>query len=187
MVLLLQGEGVPYYMLRELAVLKGVRHPHIAALEMISLAKDELHVFFPFVDRTLHEIINPTGDPTGGRVLPERVVRSHRYDLLGHTKKNSQLFVLFLTQIRRLLHQLLDAIAYCHRRGVLHRNLKPKHLLIQTSDPAALGEVLASFFTVEKAFLLLTYWCQTMRSYRYRTLRSCELRESPAARTRWRS
>ncbi|GLE05577.1 hypothetical protein PINS_up014609 [Pythium insidiosum] len=104
-----KGEGVPYYMLRELAVLKGIKHDHIATLEMISLAKDELHVFFPYVDKTLHEIINPTGDPSGGRVLSERV-------------------------IRRLLHQLLDAIAFCHRRGVLHRNLKPKHLLINTND-----------------------------------------------------
>lgn len=43
------------------------------------------------------------------------------------------------TQIRRLLHQLLDAIAYCHRRGVLHRNLKPKHLLIKTSNADTLG------------------------------------------------
>ncbi|EQC39305.1 CMGC/CDK/CDC2 protein kinase [Saprolegnia diclina VS20] len=105
-----KGEGVPYYMLRELAVLQGIHHPHIASLEMISLAKDELHVFFPYVDKTLHEIINPTSDPNGGRVLPEH-------------------------QIRRLLHQLLDAIAYCHRRGVLHRNLKPKHLLIDTDVP----------------------------------------------------
>lgn len=110
-----KGEGVPYYMLRELAVLKGIKHDHIASLEMISLAKDELHVFFPYVDKTLHEIINPTGDPSGGRVLSERV-------------------------IRRLLHQLLDAIAYCHRRGVLHRNLKPKHLLIQTSDVDSLED-----------------------------------------------
>ncbi|KAJ0395771.1 hypothetical protein ATCC90586_008730 [Pythium insidiosum] len=68
-----KGEGVPYYMLRELAVLKGIKHDHIATLEMISLAKDELHVFFPYVDKTLHEIINPTGDPSGGRVLSERV------------------------------------------------------------------------------------------------------------------
>ncbi|KAI9911861.1 hypothetical protein PsorP6_009670 [Peronosclerospora sorghi] len=104
-----KGEGVPYYMLRELAVLKGIKHDHIASLELISLAKDELHVFFPYVDKTLHEVINPTGDPAGGRVLPEAV-------------------------IRKLLHQLLDAIAYCHRRGVLHRNLKPKHLLIKTTD-----------------------------------------------------
>ncbi|CAH0485034.1 unnamed protein product [Peronospora farinosa] len=112
-----KGEGVPYYMLRELAVLKGIKHDHIASLELISLAKDELHVFFPYVDKTLHEVINPTGDPTGGRVLPESV-------------------------IRKLLHQLLDAIAYCHRRGVLHRNLKPKHLLIKTSDTANLSDAI---------------------------------------------
>lgn len=62
-------------MLRELAVLKGIQHDHIASLEMISLVRDELHVFFPYVDKTLHEVINPTGDPNGGRVLPERVVR----------------------------------------------------------------------------------------------------------------
>ncbi|OWZ14764.1 CMGC/CDK/CDC2 protein kinase [Phytophthora megakarya] len=110
-----KGEGVPYYMLRELAVLKGIKHDHIASLELISLAKDELHVFFPYVDKTLHEIINPTGDPNGGRVLPEAV-------------------------IRKFLHQLLDAIAYCHRRGVLHRNLKPKHLLIKTSDTDNLSD-----------------------------------------------
>ncbi|RLN95374.1 hypothetical protein BBJ28_00019671 [Nothophytophthora sp. Chile5] len=110
-----KGEGVPYYMLRELAVLKGIKHDHIASLELISLAKDELRVFFPFVDKTLHEVINPTGDPNGGRVLPERV-------------------------IRKLLHQLLDAIAYCHRRGVLHRNLKMSHLLIKTSDPQNLDD-----------------------------------------------
>lgn len=61
-------------MLRELAVLKGIQHDHIASLEMISLVRDELHVFFPYVDKTLHEVINPTGDPNGGRVLPERVV-----------------------------------------------------------------------------------------------------------------
>ena len=63
-------------MLRELAVLKGIKHDHIASLELISLAKDELHVFFPYVDKTLHEVINPTGDPSGGRVLSETVVRN---------------------------------------------------------------------------------------------------------------
>ncbi|RLN86869.1 hypothetical protein BBJ28_00021112, partial [Nothophytophthora sp. Chile5] len=67
------GEGIPYYLLRELVVLKGIKHDHITSLELVSLAKGELHVFFPFVDKTLHEVINPTGDPNGGRVLPERV------------------------------------------------------------------------------------------------------------------
>ncbi|RHY20829.1 hypothetical protein DYB36_011183 [Aphanomyces astaci] len=123
-----KGEGVPYYMLRELAVLQGIKHPHIASLEMISLAKDELHVFFPYVDKTLHEVINPTSDPSGGRVLPE-------------------------PQVRRFLHQLLDAIAHCHRRGVLHRNLKPKHLLIDTksSDELDDAELRISDFALVRA------------------------------------
>lgn len=29
------------------------------------------------------------------------------------------------------MHQLCSAVAYLHRKGILHRNLKPKHLLVQ--------------------------------------------------------
>lgn len=45
-------------------------------------------------------------------------------------------------QIRKILHQLLDAMVYCHRRGVLHRNLKPKHLLVKTSDSENLSDAM---------------------------------------------
>ncbi|KAG1693817.1 hypothetical protein DVH05_022919 [Phytophthora capsici] len=106
------GEGVPYYMVRELAVLKGMKHDHITPLELVSLSKNKLHSFFPYVDETLDTIIHSTDD---GRTLPE-------------------------TAIRKVLYQLLDAVAYSHRRGVLHRNLKPKHLLVTTSDPENLSD-----------------------------------------------
>ncbi|KAF4129950.1 Cyclin C-terminal domain-containing protein [Phytophthora infestans] len=110
-----EEEGVPYYMIRELGLLKGTTHDHITSLEIVSLVKDELHMFFPNVDRTLDDVIYPTGSCEDGRVLPEPV-------------------------IRKLLYQLLDAVAYCHRRGVLHRNLKPRHLLIQMSEQANLSD-----------------------------------------------
>lgn len=29
------------------------------------------------------------------------------------------------------MYQLLEAVSFCHRKGILHRNIKPKHLLIQ--------------------------------------------------------
>jgi serine/threonine protein kinase len=34
------------------------------------------------------------------------------------------------SQVRSLSYQLLDAVSFCHNRGIVHRNLKPKHLLI---------------------------------------------------------
>ena len=37
-----------------------------------------------------------------------------------------------------LYSSTFDGIRYCHSRGVLHRNLKPKHLLVQFRDPGDL-------------------------------------------------
>ena len=35
------------------------------------------------------------------------------------------------------MRQLLEGVAYCHRRGIVHRNLKPKHLIIHPGpDPS---------------------------------------------------
>ncbi len=100
-----QAEGVPYYMLRELAFLRGLKHPHIASVETIALANNDLFVLFQYVNMTLFELINPLNDPTGGAPLPIQAVRN-------------------------LLFQALQGMDFCHNRGVLHRNLKPKHLLV---------------------------------------------------------
>jgi len=81
-------------------------------LRLVNLYKYKLHIFFDFVPQTLADYLNHTGDLTGGLPLKPR-----------HTAN--------------LLFQLLDGVSYCHRRGVLHRNLKPKHLLVVAGpDPA---------------------------------------------------
>ena len=110
------GEGVAYYMLRELAVLQDVVHPNVNRLTKANLAKDELHIFFPYVEHTLQDVLV---GPNPHALAPE----NGKTPLTPH-------------QVRRLLHQLLDAVAYCHRRGVYHRNLKPKHLLLQAPEMA---------------------------------------------------
>jgi serine/threonine protein kinase len=113
-----KGEGVAYYMLRELAVLQDMQHPHINQLHRANLANDKLHIFFPFIERTLQDVLvgNNGGVPANNCV----------------SIANADAVSLSAYQVKRLLHQLLDATAFCHRRGVYHRNLKPKHLLIET-------------------------------------------------------
>lgn len=88
-------------------------HPHINELHKANLAHDKLHIFFPYVQRTLQDVLmdNNSSNSTD---LPPLEQKTPLSDF----------------QVKMLLHQLLDATAYCHRRGVYHRNLKPKHLLI---------------------------------------------------------
>ena len=106
-------EGVPYYMLRELSFLKNLSHPNISQLNRVHLRNDQLYCFFDFVGCTLHDLINSKGRKSNGQALSEEVAK---------------IFTL----------QLFDGIRYCHSRGVLHRNLKPKHLLVQFRDPGDL-------------------------------------------------
>ena len=75
------GEGVPYYMLRELAFLKGLRHPNIATVERISLSSNKLYLFFDYVEKSLFDLINPNNDVNGGISLPQVLVKRFLYQV----------------------------------------------------------------------------------------------------------
>ena len=101
------NEGVPYYMMRELAALRKISNKHICELVTINLHDFKLYLLFPYIEKTLHDYMNP---PSASGSLSEIRVQKH--------------------QVCSLTYQLLDAVNYCHKRGIVHRNLKPKHLLI---------------------------------------------------------
>jgi serine/threonine protein kinase len=92
-----------------------MKHPHISEMQSTHLSKNKMYVFFPFTDLTLNDVLTPEDSISEVDCpIPEGVAR-------------------------HLLHQLLDAIAFCHRRGVMHRNLKPKHLLLKSKDNCCLN------------------------------------------------
>ncbi len=106
------SEGVPYYMLRELAALSDISHPNISTLRCVNLYKSKLILLFDYVEYTLHDALSTgidgrRGDTESGIAEPVAKI---------------------------LLRQLLEAVAYCHSHGILHRNIKPKHLLINTPN-----------------------------------------------------
>lgn len=77
------GEGVPYYMLRELAFLSSASHSHICNLEKVHLHDSNLHVFFEYIDTTLHDLINPTKLLHCGKALPPAMVKVFMWQLLS--------------------------------------------------------------------------------------------------------
>ncbi len=106
------SEGVPYYMLRELAALSDISHPNISTLRCVNLYKSKLILLSDYVEYTLHDALSTGID--GRRGDTERGIAE--------------------SVAKILLRQLLEAVAYCHSHGILHRNIKPKHLLINTPN-----------------------------------------------------
>ncbi|XP_013656868.1 CBL-interacting serine/threonine-protein kinase 21 isoform X1 [Brassica napus] len=70
----------------------------------------------------IHEVI---GTKTKICIVMEYVAGGQLSDKLErHRMKESD--------ARKLFHQLIDAVDYCHNRGVYHRDLKPQNLLIDS-------------------------------------------------------
>jgi serine/threonine protein kinase len=95
-----EDEGIPSTTLREIAVLRQLRHPNIVELNDVIQSEGRLFLVFEFVDKDL-----------------KKYMEAHSGDLSAET-------------IKSYTHQLLAGLEYCHVRGVMHRDLKPQNILI---------------------------------------------------------
>lgn len=86
--------------LREIHILKLMRHPNIVQLYDIGETNKKLFLFMEFMEN---------GE------LFEYIVKNHR---------------LREDEACRLFHQLIDGIEHLHKIGIVHRDLKPENLLL---------------------------------------------------------
>ncbi|XP_044730258.1 cyclin-dependent kinase-like 4 isoform X2 [Chrysoperla carnea] len=86
--------------LREIRVLKNLKHPNLVNLIEVFRRKRRLHLVFEFCERTvLNEMEKyPTGCP----------------DLV----------------CKQILWQTLQAVSYCHKHNCIHRDIKPENILL---------------------------------------------------------
>ncbi|KAI8565795.1 hypothetical protein RHMOL_Rhmol03G0289400 [Rhododendron molle] len=88
----------------EIRTMKLLRHPNIVRIHEVIGTKTKIHIVMEYV--------------SGGQ-LSERMSYVGRLDE-KHARKHFQ--------------QLIDAVDYCHCRGVYHRDLKPQNLLLGSKD-----------------------------------------------------
>ena len=105
---------------REIALLKELDHPAVVQLLDVVHSEQKLYLVFEHLDMDLKQLMDEhnsrlkaAGGPGGG--LPEPLVRSY-------------------------LRQLLEGVSYCHQHRVLHRDLKPQNLLINTAGLIKLAD-----------------------------------------------
>ncbi|KAI9143623.1 kinase-like domain-containing protein [Paraphysoderma sedebokerense] len=106
-----EEEGVPSTAIREISVLRELRHPNIVRLkEIIHEESTKLYLVFEFLEMDLKKYM----DQHGYNITPA-LVKSYMY-------------------------QLLKGICFCHGRRILHRDLKPQNILIEKDGVLKLAD-----------------------------------------------
>ncbi|KAI9677965.1 MAG: negative regulator of the PHO system [Bathelium mastoideum] len=105
-------EGTPSTAIREISLMKELKHENIVSLHDVIHTENKLMLVFEFMDRDLKKYMDSRGE-------------------------RGQLDTL---TIKSFMHQLLRGIAFCHENRVLHRDLKPQNLLINNKGQLKLGD-----------------------------------------------
>ncbi|XP_031445827.1 cyclin-dependent kinase 1 [Phasianus colchicus] len=107
-----EEEGVPSTAIREISLLKELRHPNIVCLQDVLMQDARLYLIFEFLSMDLKKYLDTI---PSGQYLDRSRVKSY-------------------------LYQILQGIVFCHSRRVLHRDLKPQNLLIDDKGVIKLAD-----------------------------------------------
>ena len=105
-----QEEGIPSSAIREIALLKELKHPNIEKLYDIVHSQHTLTLIFEYCDWDLRRYMQSREDP-----LSEEEVIS-------------------------LTFQLLSALEYIHSQNIIHRDIKPQNILLNRKGELKLAD-----------------------------------------------
>nr|XP_039263814.1 cyclin-dependent kinase 16-like isoform X3 [Styela clava] len=103
-------EGAPCTAIREVSLLKDLKQANIVTLHDIVHTKKSLTLVFEYLDRDLKQYMDDCGS------------------------------IMSMNNVRLFLFQLLRGLKYCHKRRILHRDLKPQNLLINDKGELKLAD-----------------------------------------------
>ncbi|KAM9321261.1 cyclin-dependent kinase 18 [Gastrophryne carolinensis] len=103
-------EGAPCTAIREVSLLKNLKHANIVTLHDIIHTEYSLTLVFEYLDSDLKQYL----------------------DNCGH--------LMSMHNVKIFMFQLLRGLSYCHRRKILHRDLKPQNLLINEKGELKLAD-----------------------------------------------
>ena len=112
-------EGTPSTAIREISLMKELKHENIVTLYDVIHTENKLMLVFDYMDKDLKKYMDSRGDR--GQLDP--------------------------ATIKRFMRDLLRGTAFCHENRVLHRDLKPQNLLINSK-----GQLKLADFGLARAF-----------------------------------
>ncbi|XP_027727085.1 cyclin-dependent kinase 18 isoform X3 [Vombatus ursinus] len=103
-------EGAPCTAIREVSLLKNLKHANIVTLHDLIHTERSLTLVFEYLDSDLKHYLDHCGN------------------------------LMSMHNVKVFMFQLLRGLSYCHRRKILHRDLKPQNLLINDKGELKLAD-----------------------------------------------
>ncbi|XP_032447600.1 cyclin-dependent kinase 18 [Lynx canadensis] len=103
-------EGAPCTAIREVSLLKNLKHANIVTLHDLIHTERSLTLVFEYLDSDLKQYLDHCGN------------------------------LMSMHNVKIFMFQLLRGLAYCHHRKILHRDLKPQNLLISERGELKLAD-----------------------------------------------
>lgn len=130
-----EEEGAPFTAIREASLLKELKHSNIVTLHDIVHTRETLTFVFEYV----------VSSALKGRCHKRIALLKLMCVLPGQNTDLSQYMEkhpggLDHRNVRLFLFQLLRGLSYCHKRRVLHRDVKPQNLLISDCGELKLAD-----------------------------------------------
>lgn len=98
-----ENEGIPATTIREVFLLKNLKHSTIIDLMEVIHSDDKMYLVFEYIATDLK------------RLIDRHIARKVRIERQAVVK---------------MAHQLCTAVSFCHSRNVFHRDLKPQNILV---------------------------------------------------------
>ena len=140
-------EGVPVTTLREVALLKDLRHENIVRLRDIIPSSPKLYLVFDFMDLDLKQCM----DARFSDGMPDELIKSCMKQILtGAAEGGPPCYVCsprcccLALSVLQQADPLAAGVAFCHSKLVLHRDLKPQNVLIDKDGRVKLADFGAS-------------------------------------------
>jgi len=108
-----EDEGIPPTSVREITLLKELKHPNVVDLKAICLDEERIFLVFEYMNMDLKHYLDTQKEQ--GQLIDFNLVKSYMF-------------------------QMLCALCFCHSRRIIHRDMKPQNLLIDAQGNIKLAD-----------------------------------------------